>query len=283
MRRRIRSAAFPVHRHSLPQLVVDGVLVALAYFLAYRLRFEYARHGQYEELFEHTVWWVMPVLLAALAAFGVYQRVWTFVGQREYEGVVKGVIVATLVIVGAIALLHPVQTPPSSSSTDVFSLQSSAVTMPASVIALFLLLAVALLVGARFIVHLVIEGRARSFRASPGARDVLIVGGGDGGRLVVRELARNPQLGLRPVGFVDDDPRKQGFKDEYGLRVLGTTASEDLARVLDDVEPDEVVIAIPSAPGTVRARVVVACRAVGSQCGRPDGVRAAADGPAGSR
>jgi FlaA1/EpsC-like NDP-sugar epimerase len=87
-----------------------------------------------------------------------------------------------------------------------------------------------------------------------------VVGGGDGGRLVVRELARNPQLGLRPVGFVDDDPRKQGIKDEYGLRVLGTTSREDLARVLDEVEPDEVVIAIPSAPGTLRARVVAACR-----------------------
>jgi FlaA1/EpsC-like NDP-sugar epimerase len=89
---------------------------------------------------------------------------------------------------------------------------------------------------------------------------VLIVGGGDGGRLVVRELVRNPQLRLRPVGFVDDDPRKQGLKDEYGLRVLGTTSAEDLARVLDEVEPQEVVIAIPSAPGTLRARVVAACR-----------------------
>ena len=50
---------------------------------------------------------------------------------------------------------------------------------------------------------------------------MLIVGGGDGGRLVVRELVRNPQLRLRPVGFVDDDPRKQGIKDEHGLKVLG--------------------------------------------------------------
>jgi FlaA1/EpsC-like NDP-sugar epimerase len=89
---------------------------------------------------------------------------------------------------------------------------------------------------------------------------VLIVGGGSGGRLVARELVRNPQLRLRPIGFVDDDPRKQGTKDEYGLRVLGTTTSEDLARILDEVEPDEVVIAIPSAPGTLRARVVIACR-----------------------
>jgi FlaA1/EpsC-like NDP-sugar epimerase len=65
---------------------------------------------------------------------------------------------------------------------------------------------------------------------------------------------------MRPIGFVDDDPRKLGVKDDYGLRVLGTTASEDLSRVLDNLEPDEVVIAIPSAPGTLRARVVAACR-----------------------
>jgi FlaA1/EpsC-like NDP-sugar epimerase len=262
MRRRIRSAAFPVHRHSLPQLLVDGILVALAYFLAYRLRFDVAAvPSRYEELFESTVWWVVPVSLAALAAFGLYQRVWTFVGQREYEAVIKGVIVATLVVVGAISLLHPVQTPPTFVfKHNVLHQESNAVTLPASVIALFVLLSLALLVAARFIVHVVVEGRTRSFRSAKGAREVLVVGGGDGGRLVVRELARNPQLGLRPVGFVDDDPRKQGFKDEYGLRVLGTTASEELARILDEVEPDEVVIAIPSAPGTLRARVVAACR-----------------------
>ena len=140
------------------------------------------------------------------------------------------------------------------------ALQASPVTLPASVIALFFLLALALLVGARFLVHLVVEGRVHSFRGGKGARDVLIVGGGEGGRLVVRELVRNPELRLRPVGFVDDDPRKQGIKDEHGLKVLGTTEADDLARVLDEVEPDEVVIAIPSAPGTLRARVVTACR-----------------------
>ncbi len=255
MRRRIRSAAFPVHRHSVPQLLVDGILVALAYYLAFRLRFESGFGGandRYGDLLTHTIFWVVPVTLAVLAGFGQYQRLWTFVGQRDYEAVVKGVIVATLLIVGATAFLHPVTTTADSQTTPV--------NLPGSVIALFLLLALALLIGARFLVHLVIEGRVRSFRAAKGARDVLIVGGGDGGRLVVRELIRNPQLRLRPVGFVDDDPRKLGMKDEHGLKVVGTTDSEDLARVLDEVEPDEVVIAIPSAPGTLRGRVVAACR-----------------------
>src|SRR5436309_2652927 len=261
MRRRIRSAAFPVHRHSIPQMLVDGILVALAYFLAYRLRFDNGVPSHYQELFEATVGWVVPVALIILAAFGAYVRLWKFISQREYESVVKGVIGTTLVVVGAIALLHPVQTPATFVvKHNVLRLESNAITLPASVIGYFFLLTLALLVAARFVVHLVVEGRVRTFRAAPGARDALIVGGGEGGRLVVRELARNPQLRMRPVGFVDDDPRKLGIKDEYGLRVLGTTSSEDLARVLDEVEPDEVVIAIPSAPGTVRARVVAACR-----------------------
>jgi FlaA1/EpsC-like NDP-sugar epimerase len=253
MSRRIRSAAFPVHRHSVPQLVVDGLLVALAYFLAYRLRFEGTIPSRYDELFEQTIWWVVPVSLIVLAGFGVYQRMWRFVGQREYEAVVKGMLVATFVVVGVIALAHPVVT---TSPRGV----ASPVGLPASVIAMFLLLALALLLSARFLIHLVVEGRVRSFRAAKGAREVLIVGGGEGGRLVVRELARNPQLRMRPVGFVDDDPRKLGIKDEYGLKVLGTTSAQDLAKVLDEVEPHEVVIAIPSAPGTVRGRVVTACR-----------------------
>jgi FlaA1/EpsC-like NDP-sugar epimerase len=231
---------------------VDGVLVALAYLLAFRLRFEGVPKPRYEHLFAATIWWVVPVTVAVLAAFGVYQRLWTFIGQRDYETVVKGAVVATLVTVGAITLAHPVQTHG--------RFQSNPVTLPASVIALFLLLMVVLLMGARFVVHLVVEGRVRSFSASKNARDVLIVGGGEGGQLVARELVRNPELRLRPVGFVDDDPRKQGMKHDYGLRVLGTTTAPDLAKVLDELEPDEVVIAIPSAPGTLRGRVVAACR-----------------------
>src|SRR5437588_8711420 len=171
MRRRIRSAAFPVHRHSVPQLLVDGFLVALAYFLAFRLRFErLAVPPRYEDLFEATIPWVVPVSLVVLALFGLYERLWTFVGQRDYEAVVKGVIVATVVVAGGIALLHPVQT----SSRGL----SSPVTLPASVIALFFCLMLVLLLGARFLVHLIVEGRTRSFRVQKGARDALIVGGG---------------------------------------------------------------------------------------------------------
>ncbi|MGH2893891.1 MAG: SDR family NAD(P)-dependent oxidoreductase [Solirubrobacteraceae bacterium] len=270
MRRRIRSAAFPVHRHALPQLVVDGLLVALAYFLAFWLRFEGnfdTPNQRYGHLLTDTIGWVVVLTLVALGAFGQYQRLWRFIGQRDYEAVLKSVFVATVVVVGVVALLHPVQAP---TSIFVPGVQhhhfahykagpDAPVGMPSSVISLFFLLSLALLIGARFAVQLIVEGRIRTIRAGKGAREVLIVGGGEGGHLVVRELMRNPGLGLTPVGFLDDDPRKQGIKDEYGLKVLGNTDS-DLARVLDEVEPDEVVIAIPSAPGELRGRIVAACR-----------------------
>ena len=264
----MRSAAFPVHRHSLLQLLVDGLLVALAYFLAFRLRFPSGFGGanaRYEHLLTDTIWWVVPLTVVVLAAFGVYQRLWTFIGQRDYEAVIKAVVVSTLIVVGVITIAHPVSRPvvtvPGVLHSRPAQFGTAAVEMPASVIALFLLLELAMLVAARFLVHLFTEGRVRSIGATRNAQDVLIVGAGDGGRLVVRELMRNPQLRQRPVGFLDDDPRKQGSKDpEHGLRVLGTTSTADLERVLDEVEPKEVVIAIPSAPGTLRARVWAACR-----------------------
>ncbi len=271
------SAAFPVHRHALPQLVLDGVLAALAYFLAFWLRLEGHFHGashRYSDLLSVTWWWVVLVTLIALAAFGQYQRLWKFVGQRDYEAVLKAVLLSTLVIVGVVALFHPVTVTSLATETTHTILRhghrhrvthlvpgtTTAVALPSSIIALFFLLEAGLLIAARFAVQIITDGRVRSPTVGKNARQALIVGGGEGGRLVVRELLRNPELNLRPVGFLDDDPRKRGARDEHGLKILGTTTDHDLARVLDEVEPDEVVIAIPSASGELRARVVIACR-----------------------
>jgi len=253
MRRWYRSGAFPVHRHSLIQLVVDGALVALAYVLAFQLRFDSGIPGRYEMLRDETIWWVVPVCLAVFVLFGLYQRLWTYVGQRDYQALAQAIVVCGVLVLGAIAVVHPVQVPTRNGL-------SVAVGMPTGVAVLWLLMTGVSMAAVRFVVHLAFEGRKRGLRVMKGARDVLVVGGGDGGRLVVRELVRNPMLRLRPVGFLDDDPRKRGMKDEHGLKVLGTTSEADLARVLDNVEPDEVIIAIPSAPGTLRARVVRATR-----------------------
>src|SRR3954468_15983491 len=232
MRRRLRSASFPLHRHSLPQLVLDGVLVALAYVLAFQLRFDRGLKGSYETLFWRTLPWAVGVSLVVYVGHRLYGKWWRYSTLRDLLAIVQAAVVSTIALAAFVSISHPV--------TKVTNEGVVAVGLPPSVVALWLLLTMAFLLGARMVARLVHE-RPRGFRARRGARSVLIVGAGDGGRLVLREMLRNPELNLNPVGFVDDDPTKRRIKVE-GTRVLGTTG-DDLPRVLDETEPDEVIIA----------------------------------------
>src|SRR4051812_21623724 len=254
MRRGLRrSAAFPVHRHALPQMGLDAGLVALAYYLAYRLRFDGGIPPNYEDLFERTITFAVIGALFCFAIAGMYRHWMRYSSQREYLKIAEGTVLAVMALVAYVTVVQPKLI---SAPTGYVSLS-----VPAGVLALFGLLMGAFLTGTRYLVHLVYERPLRGWRPRPGARSVLIVGAGDGGRLLLRELVKNPELGYRPVGFVDDDPHKQGIRVDRGLEVLGTT--DDLPEVLEDVEPDEVLIAIPSASGELRAKVVSACRARG--------------------
>jgi FlaA1/EpsC-like NDP-sugar epimerase len=245
MRRRLRSAALPLHRHSLVQLAVDGALVAAAYYLSFRLRFDAGVPQKYDRLFDATIAWVVVAALVVFTVLRLEVKQWRYTGHRDYLGVVEAVAATTLVLAGFIAIAHPVTVGSRAGAV--------AVTAPTGVLALFFLLTLAFVGGARFIARIAYEGPLRGIRPRKGARRVLIVGAGEGGRLVLREMLRNPQLDIDPVGFVDDDPLKRGIRVE-GVRVLGRT--DELGRILDEAEPDELTIAIPSAPGTLRARVV---------------------------
>jgi FlaA1/EpsC-like NDP-sugar epimerase len=250
MRRRLRSAAFPLHRHSLPQLAIDGALVAVAYYLSYRLRFDAGRMPhKYDRLFDSTIVFVVAGSLVVFTLFRLELKQWRYTSSRDYLGILQAVVANTAALLAFVAITHPVTEPSHTGEVTV--------SVPTGVIAMYFLLTLALVGGARFVARMVHERPVRGFRARGDARRVLIVGAGEGGRLVLREVLRNPQLGLAPVGFVDDDPLKRGIRID-GVKVLGAT--DQLARILDEAEPDEITIAIPSAPGTLRARVVRAAR-----------------------
>ena len=219
MRRRLGSAAFPVHRHSAPQVALDAGLVALAYFLAYRLRFDGAGGvpALYEDLFERTLGFVV-VGIALFVLFGLYRHWMRYSSQREYLRIAQAVLGAVLALVAYVVVVQPklLFAPPRGFVS---------VNVPTGVLVLYGLLMLVFLGGTRFIVHAVYERPLRGFRARKGARSVLIVGAGDGGRLLLREIMRNPELGFRPIGFIDDDPRKQGAHIDRGVEVLGTPTS----------------------------------------------------------
>jgi FlaA1/EpsC-like NDP-sugar epimerase len=232
---------------------VDAALVALAYYLAFQLRFNGALPDDYAELRETTLAWVFLGSMPVLVLCRVYERRWRYCGQRDYEAVVRAVAAIVLLTVVAIEVSHPVYRYVHRSAV--------AIVLPNVVIVLYALLSLVFLVGIRAAARSLYERRPlAAFRGGrKGERTVLIAGAGEGGRMVVREMMRNRELGLVPVGFVDDDPRKRGLRIE-GARVRGNTEA-DLPRILDEADPDEVIIAIPSAPGSTRARIVRECRA----------------------
>jgi FlaA1/EpsC-like NDP-sugar epimerase len=172
--------------------------------------------------------------------FGFYNRWWRYVSTRDMWGAARGVTVAS-----ALTYLVLYAFPPTHTSR-----------LPRLVPVLDFLLLLAFVAGTRLLARTLIERPPGGIVAH--GKEVLIIGAGDAGQLMVREMQRNRQLHYTPIGFVDDDPRKRGDRI-HGVRVLGTT--DELAHLLRDNRPDEVLIAIPSAPGRVRQLIVETCRA----------------------
>jgi FlaA1/EpsC-like NDP-sugar epimerase len=232
----------PVYRNRVLQVAADALLVALAFYLAFRLRFLDDPHGlphRYWVLFAQAVGFVVVGKIVVFAAFGLYEKWWRYVSGRDFLLILRAVAVASALLVVFFAVAQPFKH-----------------TLPRSVEVMDFMLTALLIAGARLAVRLIVERPARG-SVIP-RHEVLVVGAGSGGQMVVRELQLNPNLGATAIGFVDDDPRKRGMRMLGGLKVLGST--KEIERILDETEPDEVVIAIPSAPGTLRAKVVAACR-----------------------
>jgi FlaA1/EpsC-like NDP-sugar epimerase len=226
----------PFNRHRIWQVLADGALVALAWYLAFQLRFDNGVPPYYETLFERTVAIVVAIKLAVFVVFGLYNHWWRYVSMKDMWRIARGAAVGSLIAYITVYFLSPVQE----------------IRLPRSIAVLDLLLTLALVAGARLLARTVIERPPAGGLVARG-KEVLIVGAGDAAQLIVREMLRSPALGYTPIGLVDDDPRKKNLR-LHGVRVLGTTA--DLPELLRDSKPDEVLIAIPSAAGEVRQRVV---------------------------
>ena len=231
---------FPVSRHRLWQLLVDTSLIAAAWYLAFRLRFDPDVPVYYHTLFVRSIAIVVGVQLVVFVCFGFYNRWWRYVSTHDMWGAARGVTVACII----------------SSLVVYFANPAPHVRLPRSVAIMDWLLLLAFVAGARMLARTLLERPpARDIVAR--GKEVVIVGAGDAGHLIVKEILRQPSLGYTPIGLVDDDPKTRGLR-VHGVRVLGTV--DDLPSILHEYHPDEVLIAIPSAPGSMRGRVAEMAR-----------------------
>src|SRR2546421_76357 len=227
-------------RHRLLQLLIDAGIVALSWFLAFELRFDRGLPVYYDTLLRRTILLVVAIKVVVFLAFGFHRRWWRYVSVHDMWSAARGVVVASLVADLTVYLLSPVHN----------------VRLPRSIAVMDLLITMALIAGARLLARTVIE-RPRGNIVARG-KEVIVVGAGDAGRLVVQEMQRSRMLSATPIGFVDDDRTKRNSRIQ-GVRVLGTT--DELPRIIRDHAPDELLIAIPSASGESRKRVVEAAQA----------------------
>jgi FlaA1/EpsC-like NDP-sugar epimerase len=228
----------PVNRHRIWQLAADGALIAVAWLLAFQLRFD--SYGQIPPFYERTVLLVVAIKLAVFTAFGFYNRWWRYVSTRDMWGAAQGVTVASLAASLVVYFFPPADT----------------ARLPRGIAILDWLILLALVAGSRLLARTIFERPGAASLVARG-KEVIVVGAGDAGQLVIREMQKSRALGYTPIGVVDDDPRKKNLR-VHGVRVLGTT--EALPHILRDNRPDELLIAIPSASGDVRQRVVELAR-----------------------
>jgi FlaA1/EpsC-like NDP-sugar epimerase len=224
-----------VSRHRLWQLLVDALIVAVSWWLAFELRFDQGLPKPYSRLLDRTILLVLAIKLIVFIAFGFYNRWWRYVSIRDMWAAVRGVVAASLIADLTVYLVSPVQ----------------GFRLPRSIAVMDLLITLALVAGSRLLARTVIERPGLTVVAR--GKEVLVVGAGDAGRLIVQEMQRSRMLNYTPIGFVDDDPRKRHTRI-MGVRVLGTL--DELQRVLREHRPDEVLIAMPSVSGDVRRRIV---------------------------
>ena len=192
--------------------------------------------------------------------FGLYHRLWIYASTSELRLITTAVTTASVVTSGVMAVLIV--------TGNVLP------GMPRSALGIDWLLSLVLIGGSRFALRILAE-QSMARRADGKGKRTLIVGAGDTGALVVRELQKSSQLNLTPVGFLDDDPGKQKHTI-YGVTVIGNV--EDLPLLIDLHKIDIVIIAIPSAPGELVRMVNDVCRIKGISSRTVPGVYELVDG-----
>ena len=224
-----------VHRRRLIEVVVDFALITAAFTIAYIIRVEGKGTVWQRHIFDLSLPAILVARYVAFFAFGLYRGVWRYAGARDAASIVSAVVVSE---VAAFIFM---------SATVIWN------GFPRGTYLIDALLCTMLIGASRFWERAAAHG-LRTLVGRSSQRRILIVGAGQSGRSLLRELRET--AGERVVGFVDDDQALRGRRIQ-GVRVVGTL--DQIGWVVGRIAPDAVLVTIPGAPRERLDAVVEAC------------------------
>ncbi|OYD17603.1 hypothetical protein CH333_00300 [candidate division WOR-3 bacterium JGI_Cruoil_03_44_89] len=217
--------------------VFDLVLINLALLGAFLLRFNFRIPEEYLLQYLYAAIFITIVRMLALHTFGVYKSMLRYMSVADFINLIKAITTGTIIVTAFMFFLYTYKKP----------------TYPRSIIILEWLLDIILLGGIRFSFR-VMDEILKEECAFP--KRTLIIGAGDAGEMVVREMRTHPEYGYIPIGFIDDNPKKIG-KSIHDVRILGT--GNDVEDVVKKKDVSHILIAIPSASGRVVREIIEKC------------------------
>lgn len=187
-------------------VMLDFCLIAFAYYLSYRLRFDSKEFHVYFKVFLHSLPAVIACKFVAFFTMGIYRGIWRYMSTNDVFVYLKASVVATLLSVVTVTFIY---------RFDDFS---------KGIFVIDWLLTTGLILGSRGSFRISLDTMKRkTLKGEP----VLIYGAGRGGEILVREILNNKKREIKPVGFIDDDPLKFGKKLQ-GYPILGSFQEAEL-------------------------------------------------------
>lgn len=250
-----------LYRNLVVMVLVDALLITLSFGGAYLLRFEFSFPSREWETFVQTLPFLLMVKTGTFAFFHLYQGMWRYTSVVDLIKVIQAVLVSSLLLVLSFFMLNRLEGYPRS----IFFIDAILTFLSIGGIRILIRLSFSKISPADFF--------PAFNKKTGGEKRLLIIGAGDAGEKVLREIRDNPGINLYPVGFLDDSPGKQG-KTIHGVPVLGVL--EDIDKI--PVAFEEILIAIPSVKGQEMRRMVAICEKTGKRFRTIPGIGELIDG-----
>ncbi len=225
-------------------MFIDAILVTGSVYVAYLLRFDFQISERYFQVLPYVITIYIALMLISFYSFKIYKRIWQYASVGDLISILKGALLGSVFFY----TIHQ------------FIVQYfyGHIVVPRSIYLLTTILVFMSVGGSRFLWRIF---RDNYMKIQPHHRRALIVGAGEAGVLVVRELKHN-QADLYPVAFIDDDLQKQK-SEAMGVPIVGTR--QHIPQIVKKYEIQDIIIALPSSSRTDIAEIINICKETNAQ------------------